>query len=137
MPDPDVNTKEMKAALHNLVQAADAAAEVLAYHDSEADAQMLRDEMLAARKALRKAEGQAFVPKRSVEGPLGWGFALLDRLVREEGQALTVSMTQNERIGIFERAGTDEEATCIGEGDTLAEAVRDTVRRILIPSQRP
>jgi hypothetical protein len=137
MPDPGVSRKEMKAALHNLVHEAEAAAKVLDHHDSEADAQMLRDELRAARKALRKAEGLAFVPKRSVEGPLAWGFALLNRLVREEGQALTVSMTQNERIGIFERAADDEEATCIGEGDTFSEAVRDTVRRILIPSQRP
>ena len=49
---------EMRAALHNLVEAAEDAAEVLEHNVCEADAQMLRDEMQAARKALRKAKGE-------------------------------------------------------------------------------
>lgn len=59
-------------------------------------------------------------------------FTLLNALVREEGQALTVSMTTNERIGIFELADEDEVAMCIGEGDTLAEAIRDVVPSLVL-----
>jgi hypothetical protein len=67
------------------------------------------------------------VAESSVQGPLGDGFLLLNKMVREKGHALVISMTTNERIGIFELADEDENAECIGEGDTLAEAIRDVV----------
>jgi len=67
------------------------------------------------------------VAESSVQAPLGDGFLLLNKIVREKGHALVISMTTNERIGIFELADEDEEAECIGEGDTLAEAIRDVV----------
>jgi hypothetical protein len=67
------------------------------------------------------------VAESSVQGSLGDGFLLLNKMVRERGQALTISMTTNGRIGIFELADEDKEAECIGEGDTLAEAIRDVV----------
>lgn len=75
----------------------------------------------------KRTSPSSAVGESSVQGPLEDGFMLLNKIVREKGQALTISMATNGRIGIFELADEDEEAECIGEGDTLAEAIRDVV----------
>ena len=64
----------------------------------------------------------------SVEGTLREGLKLLSALVQQQGRALTVTKTRDGRIGIFGRASVDEKAECIGEGDTLAGAIREVTR---------